>query len=180
MNKKEDDFTYYREIIMDPELDSSPLADFEKEGFEEAEYCHILPEKIYTLAEEFCSRDGMVETDLAETAFLILLEKYSNSSAALSAVSVEGRLIPVFVSSERHPDFAGYRDAFLSQLEAGRQHTGTRFEELCAGFGLRSLPFLTSEDRFYRSFSLSDYKELDTKICVYFDGEDHGLTVRAK
>lgn len=180
MNKMEDNFTYYRGIIEDPELDSSPLADFEREGFEEAEYCHTLPDDLYALAEEFCGREGMEKTDLAKTAFMILLEKYSNSSAALSAISVEGSLIPVFISSEKQPEFPEYRKAFLSQLEAGAQHKDTRFEELCAGFGFRSLPFLTSEDSFYRSFSLSDYKELDAKLCVYFCEEDNRLTVRAK
>ncbi len=180
MNKMEDDITYYRELVSDPELDSSPLADFEAGGFEEAEYCHVVPEQIALLAGEFCSKTGDDRMELAKTAFMLLLEKYTNSSAVLAAVSVHKKLIPVYCSSEKQTGFEEYKAFFLSQLETAREHMEIRFEELCADLGLHSLPLMTDEDGFYHSFSLSDYQELDIKLCVYFSEEKGQFTARAK
>lgn len=180
MNKIEDDLTYYRGLISDPELDSSPLADFEAGGFEEAEYCHVVPDHIHSLATEFCGKTETDKTDLAKTAFLILSEKYTNNPAALCAVSVDKRMVPVYLSSEEQPSFPEYGKAFLAQMETSRQHMEIRFEELCADLCLHSLPVLTSEDSFYQSFSLSDYKEMDAKICVFFSEKNNQLTAKAK
>ncbi|MDE6252489.1 MAG: amino acid adenylation domain-containing protein [Lachnospiraceae bacterium] len=172
MNKRNDDFTYYRGIIRDSELDSSPLADFETGGFEEGEYKYVMQESILSDTKEFCRKKEIDVFDFVKTAFLILLEKYTNSTSVLSAVSVDGKPVMVFCSSEENKSFEKYLNSFLSQIEQSRIHSEVGFGELCAEFELNSVPFITSESTFYNSFSLSDYKDIDAKICVFFSFED--------
>lgn len=180
MNKRNDDFTYYRNWIRDTELDSSPLADFEAEGFEEDGYRHMTSEDISSAAAAFAGRKKMDLPNLAITAFLLVLETYTNHSEVLSAVSVEGKPVPVFCSSEKDENFDAYKTSFLTQLEGGRAHQEAGFEELCAELELRSLPFLTGESAFYQSFSLSDYAEMEAKLCVYFSWEENRLVTEIK
>lgn len=180
MNKRNDDFTYFKNIILDSEVDSSPLADFETEGFEEGEYSHAVPDDVFSEIEKFCSDKKTDRMALAKAAFFILWEKYTNNTATLAGTTVDGRLIPIYLSSEKNTCFGAYMDSLQAQLKAGRDHTEVGFEELCAEFELRSLPLITDEPLFFDSFSLSEYQDREVKLCVLLSAEENQLTVRVK
>lgn len=180
MYNREDDLNYFREILRDPELDSSPAADFEAEGFEEAEYSHRIPDEIFSAAAAFCSENGTDMTVLAQAAWFILMEKYTNSTAALGAVSAGGQWIPVFLSSEKDTEIKPYIESFQAQAEEGKEHMAAGFAGICSAFELRSFPFVTGEKGVYDSFSLSDHSELEAKLGVCFFLEEGRWTVNAK
>lgn len=189
MSKRNEDFAYYRKMIGDTELDLSPLADFERDRLAakggtdvlgEALYHHRMPEGLLSAVTAYCEKQKTGLTELAEAAFLILLEKYTNNTSALGAVSVEGSLIPVFLDSEKEADFPAYKNSLLSQLRDGNMHREINFRELCREFDLRSLPVLTGESAFFDSFSLSDYSETEVKLGVCFSEEKGRLITRVK
>lgn len=180
MRKQKDDFTYYKEIILDSETDSSPLADFEAEGFEEGEYSHAVSDEVFSKIERFCRDKGTDCMALTKAACFILWEKYTNNTAALGGTTVEGRLIPIYLSSEKKPCFGDYMSALLEQQEAGRDHREVSFEELCAEFEMRSLPLVTDDALFFNSFSLSEYQDMEVKLCVCLSLEENRLAVKVK
>lgn len=180
MNKRNEDFTYFRNIILDSEVDSSPLADFEMEGFEEGEYSHTVSDAVFREVEKFCSNKNTDLITLAKAACFILWEKYTNNTASLGGVTVDGRLIPVFLGSEKDDCFGDYMESLLKQLKAGSDHMEIGFEELCAEFELRSLPLLTDEPSFFDSFSLSEYQDAEVKLCVFLSLEEKQLTAKVK
>lgn len=180
MDKINEDFKYFRDVIRDSELDSSPLADFETGGFEEGEYNHVIAERFFSDIEVFCNEKPIGILGLAKTAFMVLLQKYTNSTAVLLAVSVDEKPVPIYLSSEEDTDFIKYQDSFLSQIKSSKEHMEMGFEELCTEFEFHSIPFITDETGFYHSFSLSDYKDIDAKICVFFSLEDKKLIAKVK
>jgi len=180
MKNRDDVFTYYRNLIRDPELDSSPLADFESQGFAESEYTHVVPEELFATAKAYSAACGMDLKAVAMAACFILWERYTNSAAALGGAAVDGHLIPVFLSSAEHPGLRAYLAELLAQLDAAQDNSGVSFEELCAGFELHSLPLVTAEKAFYDRFSLSEYQNIEVKLCVFLSLEDGGLTARVK
>lgn len=180
MNKRQEDITYFRNIILDTEVDSSPLADFEAEGFEEGEYSHVVSDTVFSEVCRFCSNQETDWIALAKAACFVLWEKYTNNTSSLGGVTVDGRLIPVFLSSEKDTGFGDYMDSLLAQLKEGRDHMEVGFAQLCAELELRSLPLITDEQSFYDSFSLSEYQDVEGKLCVFLSLEKMQLTVRAK
>lgn len=180
MDNIKNDFTYFRNIVTDSEIDSSLLPDFEAAGFGESEYTYTISRNVLSSAAAFCAGKGLDLLEASQAVFLILLEKYTNNTAALCAVSAKGMPVPVFMSSEKIPCFSEYMDSFRAQLEESSAHATAGFLELCREFGWNSVPFVTGEERFFHTFSLSDYQEIEAKLCVYFSFEDHCLTARAK
>lgn len=180
MDNTNNDFMYFRNIITDSEIDSSPLPDFEPEGFGEAEYTCSISRNVLSLAAAFCAEKNLDLLELSQAVFLILLEKYTNNTEVLCAVSSAGIPVPVFMSGEKTRTFSEYITAFGTQLAKSRTHTSTGFSELCREFGWNGVPFVTSEEQFFRSFSLSDYQEIEAKLCVFFYYENHLLTAKAK
>ena len=180
MDKIKNDFTYFRSIVTDSEIDSSPLPDFEAKGSGEAEYTRAISRSVFSAAAAFCAERELDLLELSQAVFLILLEKYTNNTAALCAVSAEGSPVPVFMSSEKVPLFSEYIAAFRTQVKENKTHMSAGFPELCREFGWNSVPFVTGEAQFYHSFSLSDYQEIEAKLCLFFSFENHCLTIRVK
>lgn len=113
----ENDFSYYREVILDSEVDSSLLPDFEAQGFEEGQCLYEIPGRVVEAVEGFCAQHHLSILDVAKAALLILLEKYTNNAASLVAMQVQGQLFPIFVSSEKTPAFLDYLASLLEQVE---------------------------------------------------------------
>ncbi len=174
------DFAYYRNIITNSELDSSPLADSNTSGFEEAEYSHFVAMDIIPDITAFCCKNDIDIIDYLKAALLILLAKYTNNTSALCAVSVNEKPIPVFCDFEKNPLPVQYIFSLTSQLEESKNHTHISFAELSSEFELSSLPFITSENRFYNSFSLSDYKDVEAKLCIFLSVDRNNITVKSK
>lgn len=180
MNKRDDDFTYYKNIIFDSEIDSSPLTDFETKGFEEGEYSHILSGNLFSQIKAFCMDNKIDQIALAKTACFILLEKYTNNTATLAGITIDGQIIPVYLSSEKHTGIEDYMHSLLTQQRDGKNHMEISFEELCAEFELRSLPLITDEPLFFNSFSLAEYQDIEVKLCIFFSLEEDQLTIKVK
>ncbi|WP_255882418.1 MULTISPECIES: non-ribosomal peptide synthetase [unclassified Ruminococcus] len=174
------DFTYYRNIITNSELDSSPLADSNTSGFEEADYSHSIAKDIIPNITAFCCKNDIDIIDFLKAALLILFAKYTNNTSTLCAVSVDGNPVPVFCDIVKTPSPLQYILSLTSQLEESKNHTHISFAELSSEFELCSLPFITSEEKFYNSFSLSDYKDIEAKICVFFSADHNNFTAKVK
>lgn len=174
------DFTYYRNIISDCELDSSLLADFETNGFCENEYRHIIAGSILPDLAVFCFNNKIDIMTLLKSAMMITLAKYTNNSATLCAVSVDCKPTPVFCDIEKVKTVNEYILALAKQLDEGKNYSSISFSELCSEFELNSLPFITDENEFYNSFSLSDYKDIEAKLCVLFSFDEQQLVIKAK
>ena len=106
MDKVRDDFIYYGNRVKDPELDSCLLADYTAEGLMEAEYVHRVKKGNALAAVSFCMERNMDPIEMSKVVLMLILEKYTNNKALLSAVSSEGRFVPVFLSSEETPGFS--------------------------------------------------------------------------
>lgn len=180
MNKINHDFTYFRNLVKDSEIDSSPLPDFEAGGQGESEYTYTISRNVFSAAVAFCAEKELDLLEVSQAIFLILLEKYTNHTAALCAVSTQGTHVPVFMSSEKFPLFSEYLASFRAQFRESKEHMSSGFPELCREFGWNSVPFMTGEAKAYHSFSLSDYQEIEARLCVFFSFENHSLTARAK
>lgn len=180
MKNRNDDFTYFKDIIFDSEIDSSPLADFETEGFEEGEYYHIVSDDVFSKLEVYCNDKNIEPIILAKTACCILLEKYTNNTATLGGVTIDGHLIPIYLSSEKHPYLEDYIASFQTQQKLGQDHMEVGFEELCSEFELRSLPIITDEALFFNAFSLTEYQDIEVKLCLFFSIENKKLTISVK
>ncbi len=174
------DFTYYRSIITNSELDSSPLADSNTSGFEEAEYSHPVAKDVFPDITAFCCKNDIDIIDYFKAALIILLTKYTNNTSALCAVSVDEKPVPVFCDIEKTSSSVQYILSLRSQLDESKNHNHISFAELCSEFELCSLPFITSEEKFYNSFSLSDYQDIEAKICVFFSAGSNNITAKIK
>lgn len=173
------DFSYYRNIILDPELDSSPLADFEAQGFEEKECTYEVSQKAMKSLETYCLQHDLSVLEVAKAACFILLEKYTNSVHSLVALSLQERLVPIFLSSEKNAHFLDYLKAFHTQLQESSEHE-IPFQSLCEEFELRSLPILTDEKSFYDDLSLENYQDSDVKLAIYIHLEKGKLFFQSK
>lgn len=175
-----DDFAYYGDIVREPELDSCLLADHDGTGMTEAEYIHSVKKEAALAAASFCMEREWDMIELAKSVLMLVLSKYTGHTAALAAVAAKGRLFPVFLDSEKTPDFREYYGGYIRQAEDSRMHDEIPFEELRAEFGWSSFPYLTSEAGFYDSFSLGDYQDSKAKlgICTVIAGRK--LVVKVK
>lgn len=172
-----EDFSYYRHILLDCEVDSSPLADFEAQGFEEGQCSYELPAALVEALERFCIEHELSFLDVAKAALLILLEKYTNNTASLVGLSTNGQLIPVFVSSEKNPQFQDYLEALQSQE---KESPPFAFETLCEEFDLRSLPLIFDDPVMFEAFSLGDFQNLEVKLGFLLTFEKGKLTLEVK
>lgn len=180
MDKVRDDFIYYGNRVKDPELDSCLLADYTAEGLMEAEYVHRVKKENALAAVSFCMERNMDPIEMSKVVLMLILEKYTNNKALLSAVSSEGRFVPVFLSSEETPGFSEYFALYLKQMDESKFHSQVDFEELRAEFGWNSFPFITSETRVYESFSLADHQDKEAKLGICVTVSDRELTVSVK
>ena len=180
MDKVRDDFIYYGNRVKDPELDSCLLADYTAEGLMEAEYVHRVKKGNALAAVSFCMERNMDPIEMSKVVLMLILEKYTNNKALLSAVSSEGRFVPVFLSSEETPGFSEYFALYLKQMDESKFHSQVDFEELRAEFGWNSFPFITSETRVYESFSLADHQDKEAKLGICVTVSDRELTVSVK
>ena len=131
-DKMRDDFAYYGDIVREPELDSCLLADHDGTGMTEAEYIHSVKKEAALAAASFCMEREWDMIELAKSVLMLVLSKYTGHTAALAAVAAKGRLFPVFLDSEKTPDFREYYGGYIRQAEDSRMHDEIPFEELRA------------------------------------------------
>lgn len=174
------DFEYYRAVIGDAETDSSPLADFELSGFDEAYFEKHISEKLLPQISAYCYENKAEVMTFFKTALMVLLSKYTNSNMALCAFTQDEKPFPVFSDSEKQTDFAAYYSCVKEQLDKFSVHSALSFTELCSEFEMSSLPFITSEKSFFDTFSLSDYKDIDAKLCFFISAEKNRINICVK
>ena len=129
-----DDFAYYGDIVREPELDSCLLADHDGTGMTEAEYIHSVKKEAALAAASFCMEREWDMIELAKSVLMLVLSKYTGHTAALAAVAAKGRLFPVFLDSEKTPDFREYYGGYIRQAEDSRMHDDIIFLEHGADF----------------------------------------------
>lgn len=180
MDRIRDDFTYYSGIVKDPELDSCLFADHTADGLTEAEYVHRVKKEAALAAVSFCMERELDLIEMSKAVLMLILERYTNNKALLSAVSLEGRFVPVYLSSEETPDFLEYFASYSKQMDESREHSLTDFEELRAELGWSSFPFITSETGVYDTFSLADHQDSEAKLGICIPVFQKELTVKVK
>lgn len=174
------DFEYFRDRIKNSETESSPLADFEMQGFCEGSIGYTVQEGILKSCLKFLMDEGIHFDTYMTALFSVLFAKYSNETAALLAVSRARSLSVLYSDFEKTPVFGDYLSEIEQILAENEKHTAVSFEELCSEFGLVSMPFVTSDEKFFNGFSLEDYSGMDAKICVLYALENDQLHLKVK
>lgn len=174
------DFEYYRSMIKNSEIASSPLDDFEMQGFHESYFCYTATDEASRKFLRFLIDTGMDYNACMTALFSILFAKYSNDTAALLTVSVQSAPSVLYADFSETPVFSNFCSDIAQKIRNNAEHTSVGFDELCAEFELLSMPFITSEKNFFDKFSLMDYSGIQAKLCVYHAVQDSRLIFQVK
>ncbi len=171
MSAKNEDFEYFRRVILNPDADSLPLPDSQarEEDFDEALLRRALPDGLAQSLDEFARQEGIDLIVLYETAAMFLLGKYSGSTDALCALVRGGRRVSAYLDFEKETSVAGCCREIKTQTDKAMRLSAIGFDTLCEELGLSAMPVLTGNQVFFDGFSLKDAVP-ETALCLLFNG----------